>query len=207
MISLIPSVFATTTAEFKSRMRLAHALSSETHIDIMDGEFVSKSSPPIEDMPSLKDSQVHLMTYNPQDYFYELAGKRCTTVIVHYEAVCDTYPIVLKEAKRNNLACFLAVTTETPISEFRHIIQKFDGFLVMGIEPGEEHQTLDEKIFPLIRELRTTTKKPIFVDGGVRFRNADKLIRAGASGLVVGSIVFKSTDPKGIFNELRKRLN
>jgi ribulose-phosphate 3-epimerase len=206
MTSVVPSVFATDIKGFRKRMLLARKLSKEVHVDFMDGIFVNNKSPAIKDMYNIKGATVHLMAINPERYFEELAGKRCPIVVVHYEECKDRLEKTVRRAHNLSMKCFLAINPETQVNVLFTLLNKVDGFLLMSVQPGSEHQTIDEHIFARVKELRRLSVKPILVDGGVRIRNAARLKRAGASVLAVGSVIFRAMNPEDIFRDLKKKI-
>lgn len=82
-----------------------------------------------------------------------------------------------------------------------------DLVLVMTVEPGFGGQSLREDCVAKIPELKAMIEKSgrdilIEVDGGVKRENAEKVVRAGADVLVMGTGLFRVDDPKAVVREV-----
>ena len=69
----------------------------------------------------------------------------------------------------------------------------------MGIdEVGMQGQKFDKKVFENIKFLKAELPGLVLsVDGGVNLEDAEALLDLGADRLVVGSAIWKSSDPIG----------
>ncbi len=203
---IIPSVFATTLEGFDVRFRLARKLHNKIHVDIMDGFFVESESPGISLLPNFKGAQVHLMVDSPEDYIKYASQKKAKSVIFHIETSGKNAEGLIKLAHKLKMKAFIAINPETSIGRLKNLTDKADGFLIMGVHPGKEKQSIDRKIFERIKFTRNITNKPIMVDGGVKLGNIKKLSSAGANVIISGSYIFNSKNPKTAYSLLLKSI-
>ena len=98
----------------------------------------------------------------------------------------------------------LALHTEDPIHIASKLEEHIDGVQLMGIdEVGKQGSPTSDEIEERISELRDLLPHMhISVDGGVTLENAHDLFDAGADRLIVGSSLWKSDDPIGVYDEL-----
>jgi len=201
--TIVPSVLDTTIKGFTDRYNLAKSLSPKVHVDLMDGSFVLRKAPAISKLPDLKGAEVHLMVSRPDEYIPELAEKHCEGIIFHFESCPDRISEVIFLIHENKMKAYIAIKPQTDIKDIEPFIEQADGFLIMGVEPGVEHQTMLSDAYTRISELRSKTKLPILFDGGVRLKNAIKLVHAGVSELISGSYIFESKSPQKAYKELK----
>ena len=107
---------------------------------------------------------------------------------------------------RDAIQIGLAVNIETPIEKIFPLVNLADFVQCMGIEKiGLQGQDFDEKVLNQIKSLKEKFPDLIIsVDGGVNFETAPALISAGATRLIVGSLILKSTDIRETISELEK---
>jgi ribulose-phosphate 3-epimerase len=88
----------------------------------------------------------------------------------------------------------LAIEIDTPLETILSYTDKVQFIQCMGIDNvGFQGQHFDAKVIDKIKEIRKVLPEMIIsVDGGVSLENAQDLISAGASRLVVGSAIFNS---------------
>lgn len=202
-VSVIPSVLDTTIKGFNERYAIAKSLSPKVHIDIMDGSFVLRKAPALSKLDDFKGAQAHLMVSRPDEYVSELKNKNCAGIIFHFESCPDRIKEVSDLIHQYKMKSYLAIKPQTEIRDIEPFLEEVDGFLIMGVEPGVEHQAMLSEAYERIASLRSKTKKPILFDGGVRLKNAAKLVNAGVTELVSGSYIFESKSPQKAFKELK----
>jgi ribulose-phosphate 3-epimerase len=79
----------------------------------------------------------------------------------------------------------------------------------MSVEPGYGGQVFMPEVLPKIETAREWVEShglttDIQVDGGITPENAGQAISAGATVLVAGTAVFRSDDPPGAVESLRR---
>ncbi len=193
------------------------------HIDVMDGIFVPnltfgqviiKTTKNILRDLNLKIlSDVHLMVVNPHEYIKEFHKMGADSITFHYEAYrniekCNN---TIKLIKNFGIKAGIAINPETylPEEELNILLTegKPDILLIMGVHPGYSGQKFINEVFEKIKKSKKTvddgnsTKNldmKIAVDGGVKFRNVDKIIENGADIVVIGSEIFEGNPDENI---------
>ena len=137
----------------------------------------------------------------------------------HYVPNLTIGPIVVKCNKKYGAKAGIALNPATPISTLEEIIDEVDYILIMTVNPGFASQPFIESCLKKIQKLKNIlTKKllniPIEVDGGIKYENAEQVIKQGAKWIVIGSGIFSKTDPaketikiKNLFKKLENNMN
>ena len=228
MIDIIPAILSQNYEDLKNKIALVRGIVPVVQIDLCDGIFVPNKTWPFstgggddinfrailneeEGMPFWEDIDFELDmmvadAVSNFDIYTKLSPKR---IVFHLEAVGD-----LEEFKhflegmdvyiRDAIQIGLAINTITPVEQIFPLINHADFVQCMGIEKiGFQGQDFDERVLSQIKTLKE--KFPdlvISVDGGVNFVTAPKLIEAGATRLVAGSLILKSQDIRETISEL-----
>jgi len=228
MIEIIPAVLPKDYEELKDKVALVRGVVPVVQIDLCDGEFVKNKTWPFstggindvklqnilneeEGMPFWEDIdyELDLMVSDAVENFDLYAKLGPKRIIFHLEAVGD-----LEEFKhfvegidvyvRDAIQIGVAINTTTPIEKIFSLVNYVDFIQCMGIEKiGFQGENFDQKVLTQIKTLKE--KYPdliISVDGGVNLETAPLLYNAGATRLVVGSVIFKSEDIRGTISEL-----
>jgi ribulose-phosphate 3-epimerase len=223
MIEIIPAIIPNSFEDLNEHLELVTGLVPLVQIDITDGKFThTKSWPYIknpdpdfvkiireeESFPYWEELEFesHLMVANPQDYVQEWISAGAQRITVHYESFAGGNEAKAfaqkfqKEFGKNGsimgTELGIALNMKTDISALDSIVEYFDYVQFMGIDhDGEQGVPFDEKVIDKIRSFRAGhSDLPISVDGGVTLANANALIGAGATRLVIGSAIFQSED-------------
>ncbi len=199
------------------------------HIDVMDGIFVPnltfgqviiKTTKNILRDLNLKIlSDVHLMVVNPHEYIKEFHKMGADSITFHYEAYrniekCNN---TIKLIKNFGIKAGIAINPETylPEEELNILLTegKPDILLIMGVHPGYSGQKFINEVLEKIKKSKkivdggNSTKNldmKIAVDGGVKFRNVDKIIENGADIVVMGSEIFEG-NPNENIQKIKKK--
>jgi ribulose-phosphate 3-epimerase len=181
------------------------------HLDIMDGVFVPNISfgfPVIQAVKSrtTKPLDVHLMIDSPDRYIREFKNAGADWLTVHYET-CPHLHRTLQSIRKEGMKAGVALNPHSPVSLLEDTVADADLVLLMSVNPGFGGQTFVENTYEKIFQLRETIEKKrshalIQVDGGVDIRNIARLAKAGADVFVVGSFIFRATDPIQTIKEL-----
>jgi len=198
---IIPTIFSYDKEEFFFKLEKLISISKSIQIDFMDGVFVnSKSVNPrfVPDLSSYKNVfEAHLMVKNPVSFFDKIKNKGFKKVIFHVESFKDLndVKIFFNKLKKKGIIPVVAINPDTYLSD--ELVSSFDFFLVMGVNPGKEKQSLIKSTYGRIRKIKKLNNKAIIqVDGGVNVKNSGKLFKAGANYLNSGSFISSSKDPK-----------
>ncbi len=181
------------------------------HLDVMDGRFVPNISfglPVIESIRSAtkKTFDVHLMILEPEKYVEPLKAAGADILTVHMEA-CPHIHRNIQQIKNLGLKAGVALNPHTQISTLSEILHDIDLVCIMSVNPGFGGQSFIEHTYKKIRALRNMIDEQglnveIEIDGGVTLHNAKQLIDAGATVLVAGNTVFRSSDPTETIRQL-----
>ena len=182
------------------------------HVDIMDGNFVPNLSfgfPVLDAIASIciKPLDIHLMVASPERYIERFASYNPAFITVHYEA-CTHLHSVIHQITSHGVKAGVAINPHTPVSMLQNLTPFAALFLVMSVNPGFGGQKFISHSLTKIREASALAQMNqsgiiIQVDGGVDLSNAADILKAGASMLVAGNAVFKSTDIPGTIAKLK----
>lgn len=225
MTEIIPAVLATNYEELYRDISKVSTLSRMIQIDICDGQFVDSRTWPmssrdessvskiIEEEEGLPywdtlDFEFDLMVKNAHkhfDFFTRLGAKR---MVFHVEAEDPTdfkdFLEALDPYFRENIEIGLALNTTTKIERIAPYINYVNFIQCMGIEHiGHQGEQFDERVIDQIKALKALYPElTISVDGSVNEETAPLLVEAGASRLIVGSVLERSLDVRETMKEL-----
>ncbi|MEX2159747.1 MAG: ribulose-phosphate 3-epimerase [Dehalococcoidia bacterium] len=199
-VKIAPSFLTADIARLEDEVRAVGAAGADLlHLDVMDGHFV----PPITFGQLMIEAirkitslplDVHLMIEQPERHIESFASAGSDILSVHIEA-CPNVRQVLEQIKLLDKRAGVCISPQTPLSAIEHVLGEADQIVVMGVNPGWGGQQLIPETLPKIEQLRAilaerNVSPDIELDGGVKVANAGACVRAGASVLVAGSVVF-----------------
>ena len=181
------------------------------HLDHMDGHFVPNISFGPDFVSAMRKQtklflDVHLMLSEPMKYIETYAKAGADLITVHVEADDDA-ETMLRAIAAQDIKAGISIKPDTPVQAIEPLLPLCDLVLVMTVEPGFGGQSLREDCVAKIPELKAMIEKSgrdilIEVDGGVKRENAEKVVRAGADVLVMGTGLFRADDPKAVVREV-----
>ena len=181
------------------------------HLDHMDGHFVPNISFGPDFVSAMRKQtklflDVHLMLSEPMKYIETYAKAGADLITVHVEANDDA-ETMLRAIAAQGIKAGISIKPGTPVQAIEPLLPLCDLVLVMTVEPGFGGQSLREDCVAKIPELKAMIEKSgrdilIEVDGGVKRENAEKVVRAGADVLVMGTGLFRADDPKAVVREV-----
>jgi len=182
------------------------------HLDIMDGNFVPNISfgPRIVESIKSKTSlplEVHLMVEKPENHIKSFIDAGGDTIIIHYETSKHLDKLI-QNINNAGVKSGIALNPATPLSVIEYLINKIDFLLLMTVNPGYGGQKFIPEMIDKIKKARKILdnhKKIVNleVDGGINLSNLSKIIKAGAEIIVVGQIIFKSTNPEMTIKKIK----
>lgn len=181
------------------------------HLDHMDGHFVPNISFGPDFVSAMRKQtklflDVHLMLSEPMKYIETYAKAGADLITVHVEADDDA-ETMLRAIAAQGIKAGISIKPDTPVQAIEPLLPLCDLVLVMTVEPGFGGQSLREDCVAKTPELKAMIEKSgrdilIEVDGGVKRENAEKVVRAGADVLVMGTGLFRADDPKAVVREV-----
>ena len=184
------------------------------HIDIMDGHFVPRIELGRQFLRACSATgmtmDVHLMVDNPREQIAHLAPFS-DILTFHYEATSGADECIELAKLINSLGkkAGIAIKPKTDISVLEPLLEHFNHFLVMSVEPGMSGQnfileTLDKlKDLGKMLGMRKRGNFTIQIDGGINASTLP-LVADFVDLAVVGSALFNKSgeDRKSFLHEL-----
>lgn len=190
------------------------------HCDIMDGEFVERTTYNFSTLKLINDNttiplDVHLMTQysNRQLKRYLLAGADILTLhienfIKNNKLQTNKIKKIAKFVSKNNCLFGLSIKPDTNIKFLDKIFKFIDLILVMSVQPGKSGQKFLENTYDRVKYLDDKRKNNnlkflIEVDGGVNPEISQKLKDYEVDMVVSGNYVFKSNNKQDAIKSLK----
>lgn len=172
------------------------------HFDIADWRFV----PALYFFPALIRAarrvthvpfDVHLAVRDPDKYIESLAEAGASMVSIYADSTDDLVRSV-RIIRGCGLAAGVSLRPETPVSRVGSVIDEIDMVVVLGtdINMGAA-TTILPSVYPRIQEVAGLIDKSgrvieVEADGGIRRETVPRLVEAGATMVVAGSLVYKN---------------
>jgi ribulose-phosphate 3-epimerase len=218
MSIIIPAILTNSKQEFREYLSSIKPVAKIIQIDIMDGEFVeSKSLLPreffYEDFGDLQ-VELHIMANfnNTRDIIESIKSfKPCTRIIVHQEICANLEQLrqLVNLIKSINKEVAIALNPDTDIRDIGKVVKKIDGVQFMGVNPGFYGAPVQTKVYDKVVDFKnryTMYEGDIAWDGAVSLDNIDHIQSLGVTRIAVGSAIFKSDNPAGIYQDLVDKL-
>lgn len=206
VVKIHPAVLAANIRTYHHRLGIAKRLSSEPHLDIRDGVFVSGRSLTKKQLAKLSlptGAEIHLMVDRPQLWLDAVAQSGAKNVIIHIES--NNLASNIADACRHrkiNLAW--AINPNTPLLALNKYLAYGRRIHVLNGRPGKYGRPIDPVIYRRIRFIHQRWPKVVIsCDIGVTPQTIGGLIKAGVSSFGVGSYILKADDPRGAVRRLQ----
>ena len=201
---LAPSIWAADFSKLAEAMGQIEASGAEwTHLDIMDGNFVSELTfgcKMVRDLRPLSRTifDVHLMVAHPERFIEDFAHAGADNITIHYEAALHTHRI-LGAIKDLGKKAGISIIPSTPVGAILEVLPFVDLVLVMTVNPGFGGQRLIPQCLEKVKTLVKLREEKgysflISVDGGINAETASQVRAAGVDVLVAGEAFFKADD-------------
>lgn len=217
---LSPSLMCADMLNLQSEIEALDNLGVDyVHLDFMDGKFVPNITLDASLIKSVKSvlknmkRDIHIMAYEPEQYFDRMDIGTGDIVAVHYEA-CNNLHDVLGEIHSRGASAFVAISPDTKTDVLADFLDEIDGVLVMTVYPGFAGQPIVEGSFDKISAVRSIideSNKDIIleVDGHVSWDLCQKMRECGADLFVAGSssVYSKGMELDEAVNKMMKLIN
>ena len=187
------------------------------HLDIMDGHFVRNLSFGPDFSRALRKKypdafiDAHLMTDNLETVLPLFINSGASSITVHAETEPHLLHATLSAIKNAGIKAGIALCPPTPVMQVAPVLDMADLVLVMSVTPGFGGQKFIESSLEKVRELasiRAAMKHNyvIEIDGGINENNITRVILAGCDVVVMGSAVFRESNPALWLADLRVKI-
>ena len=210
-VRINPSILA---ADFVNmQAELARIASADfVHVDVMDNHFVPNLTFGPQMVERIQATSpvpldVHLMISDADRWAPGYAEIGAASVTFHLEAAAE--PVALARRLRDiGARAGVAVKPATPVEQLFDVLDEFDQFLVMTVEPGFGGQSFMADQMPKLRRLADEARRRgsqvwLQVDGGIGESTIAQAAESGADTFVAGSAVFGAEDPGAAIRALR----
>lgn len=219
-MKIYPAVLSDSREEIQQQVNrvLTEAVDKDietVQVDIIDGKFTDNLTVTPTDVTGVNWADLtidfHLMTEEPLDYVYELVDIKdqlpVRAVIAQVERMSNISHF-LEDVQKNGWLPGVSLDIFTPLDtleadhlQFIKIIQ------VMGIEAGFQGKAFNPLALDKIRQLSKaceTLEIELVVDGGVSIETIESIAQAGASGVAIGSALWKSSSLSDTIDTLQQ---
>ncbi len=211
---VIPVILTDDLEEVKDQLRIAidSELVKVVQIDIIDGIFTDNITTSITALSELDYGDLlidlHLMAREPIEFSAEIEMIKSRVplryVISQIEQMSSQIEYI-EEIKKLDLKAGLSLNIFTPVSSIdNESWAQIDLVQLVAVEAGAQGRELNELIYEKIKKVDINLKKmqkniPIYVDGGIKIANFNKLVDAGVNGLVIGSSLWQASNFEKIY--------
>ncbi|MBR1746776.1 MAG: ribulose-phosphate 3-epimerase [Clostridia bacterium] len=215
-ILIAPSILSGDFADMGNSVRDLEKWGGDiVHLDVMDGVYVKNITFGMPMVAALRKYtalpfDAHLMITEPENYVEAFCDAGADIVTFHPEASKDpAHTLSLIKAKGKK--CGVVFNPDVDIDRYASLFSECDMVVIMTVYAGRGGQKLIPECLDRIRYVKTLLDKsgrdiPVEADGGIGESNARDVVAAGATILVAGSSVYKSSDPTktiGILKETK----
>lgn len=206
MATILPSLIAGDLLNLSKDISSLEPFCSKFHIDVMDFHFVPNLAFGPDFVNAIKNItknklEIHMMVQYPEKYVGRLNLTDGDIFTFHIESPSDLSPAqLIREINSKNWLSSIALSPNTPLEALFSIDAPFDRVLLVSVEPGFSgqdflpHMKLKLKSLSLFRQSHGLNFT-IAIDGGITKKLCQELVDLGADELVVGSAIFKNTQP------------
>lgn len=195
---LSPSLMCADVLNLQSELTALDSLGVDyIHLDFMDNKFVPNITLDTSIINACKSvlknmkRDIHIMAFEPQQYFDRMDIGEGDIVSVHYEA-CENLDAVIDDIRQRGASPFIAISPDTKPEVLCDYFDKIDGCLVMTVYPGFAGRPIVEGSFEKLAKVRQLMDESgneliLEVDGHVSWDLCQRMRACGADIFVAGS--------------------
>ncbi len=199
-MKISPSLFAADIFDLKSQIEILERNKVDLlHIDVMDGNFVSRMAFGAEHIQMIKKHteiplDVHLMVKHPERHISDILEAGADIITVHQESTTCLYHCLEMIRKKGRMAG-VVLSPATSVQNIKYVLSLIDMVLIMTVNPGEKNQVF---LFDMINKIKEVSELlenkniDIEVDGSIDDKTAILCQSAGANIFVSGGYIFNN---------------
>lgn len=182
------------------------------HVDVFDGHNARELLFGPDMVAALRRRtnallDVHLNVVEPDYWIDRFADAGADMVTVQGGPCVDVWD-TLEHIRSRRMSPSLGLEVHEPIQHAVRFFGLLDRVLVMGTSIGvrgvDMEPSTPDRISQLVAARDPAVSPVVVVDGGIREHTLPALAAAGADGVVPGSLVFGSADPRTAVRELHR---
>ena len=202
---IIPGILEKDFNKVENNIRLVDNEAVVIQIDLADGKLVDgltfQDATLLDSINMQSTLELDLMETHPLDFLHKKLNN-VTRVIFHVESKDDLLEDILK-AKNFDYQVGFAISPETPIEKLDPYIEYLDYVQFMTVKPGRQGRDFEEEVLEVIKDFRQNyPQMRTQTDGGINKQTLAKVKELGVDDAIVGSAIFRATDPSGSFKKL-----
>lgn len=199
-VKLSPSLFGADIFDLRSQIKILEKNRVDLlHIDVMDGNFVSRMAFGADHIKMIKQHtdiplDVHMMVQNPEKHINNIIKAGADIITVHQESTDCLYHC-LQIIKKAGIKAGVVLSPATNPVNIEYVKNLLDMVLIMTVNPGESGQKFLPDMLDKIQQVKTLIKNSnidIEVDGNIDDKTAILCQQAGANIFVSGGYIFNN---------------
>jgi ribulose-phosphate 3-epimerase len=205
---VVPTVLATTPAEYGAMLARAEGLSRRVHVDICDGRFAGAVTINLAQVHANTDTQLdlHLMLQDPVSQLENALSLKPNLIIFHAEASGDVAG-AMAHTQELGIKAGLGLLPQTSVEGARGLIESADHVLIFtGLLGHNGGQFQSDQLAKAAEVRAINPEAELSVDGGVNDDNAALTVAHGIDVLYVGSFLHQAKDPQAAFDVINRQI-
>ena len=212
MAKISVSLWSADLADLGNEVKRLENYADLFHFDVADGHFGSTFIFSPDLIKALRGKtnipfDAHLIVEHPDRFITPFIDAGADIITVYAESDCDLESTI-KKIKKQRTKVAVSLKPETPVSVLEPFLDGLDMVLIMGAGIDVKGQALVPSTYDKIKGLASLIAQrglsiDIGIDGGVSKDTVPGLVKAGATVVVSGTLIF-SQEPEVIFDWLKK---
>lgn len=209
------SLWAADPLNLEAAIKQVEETTNGFHIDIMDGRYVPELAFGIDVVRRVREVtpavvDVHLMVCDSDNWAKRAAKAGADLITLHNRSCSDTLASLLSITDHGaSPSLAIEIDEELPAPD-DPVWSAIDRLLIMGTPLGVRGYKADPRTLDKVRLASTIAQDhevAIFVDGGIQWPFIPAAARAGANGVIAGSIAYGAPIPRSALSRLNTSTN